>query len=245
MGNILPAFGEITGVSRAMTASAPATLPPSTSVPQTTVPPTATQTPSATPWNGLMAFASNSKPVYAPGENVRIEVAFSNHFAQPLVLEDFPPAISLMDASTGLPIYTFVGEQSDKTLAPGETAAVSLDWDQKDNKGRPVPPGKYYVELETIESYGQNIPLNMAQPAVFDILPSASGEAGRRLEVEQSQTVASITVTLKQIEVIPAVFSSPPLSPRPRTTSCCRGPRLSSLLKITRLRLVIPWTAPG
>ena len=214
-GTFFRPSGEITGVPPGMTASAPATLPPSTSVPQTTVPPTATQTPSATPWNGLMAFASNSKPVYAPGENVRIEVAFSNHFAQPLVLEDFPPAISLMDASTGLPIYTFVGEQSDKTLAPGETAAVSLDWDQKDNKGRPVPPGKYYVELETIESYGQNIPLNMAQPAVFDILPSASGEAGRLLEVEQSQTVASITVTLKQIEVTPGgllvtAFITPP-----------------------------------
>lgn len=33
-----------------------------------------------------------------------------------------------------------------KTLAPGERVTFSAQWDQKDNEGNPVPPGKYTIE---------------------------------------------------------------------------------------------------
>lgn len=182
-----------------------ASLPPVTTAP-VTLPPTVTTSPPGVPTTitaseGLMAYASNSKPVYVPGEKVRIDVVFKNQSSESLTLEDFPPAISLMNAKTGQPAYTFIGDQSDRTLAPGETAAISLDWDQRDNKGRSVPSGQYYVELETLTSQGQRLALNMVQPELFEIMPFVPDETGKVLMVDQSRSAGDVTITLKQIEI--------------------------------------------
>ncbi len=132
-----------------------------------------------------------------------------------LTVEQFPPVLSLMQKSSGQPVYTFPAGRDPRVLAPGETASVSLEWTQTDHQGRHVAPGGYYLELEEMYYQGNAVPMNLTRPVDFNILPASTG-GGRVLNFEQTQTVNGISLTLQRIEIDEAGFmvsifsSSPP-----------------------------------
>jgi hypothetical protein len=159
---------------------------------------TAAPTTAASGTNQYLAAAGNTdKAAYISGEKVNIRMVWQNVTAQNLTVEQFPPIISLMQKSTGQPVFTFKAGQTALTLAPGEQAEYAAQWDQMDAYGRPAVPGSYYVELEELYYQGQAVPMKLSSPVEFRILPASGGE--KTLELNQVQTVNGITVTLQRL----------------------------------------------
>ena len=166
----------------------------------------------------LAANAVTDKAVYTAGEPVKIDVALTNTTAKTMTLNQFPPILSLMDAATRQPVYTYnTGTTITKTLAPGETVQFSVSWNQRDVTGNPVAGGNYYIELEDLDSQGQPMKLTLSKPAEFEILSpeSSFGNIYKTIELGQSVTSAGITVTLEQLNLTEkgaylSAFISPP-----------------------------------
>ncbi|MDD5703510.1 MAG: hypothetical protein PHU23_15855 [Dehalococcoidales bacterium] len=194
--------------------SVPTIQPPAVTAPPATSAAPTTTSPAVVPGIYLQAGAGTDKPVYASGETVRIDVTWQNVTNMNLTVEQFPPLLSLMQKSSGQPVYTFPAGRDPRVLAPGETASVSLEWTQTDHQGRRVAPGGYYLELEEMYYQGNAVPMNLTRPVDFNILPASTGN-GRVLNFEQTQTVNGISLTLQRIEIdetgfMVSVFSSSP-----------------------------------
>lgn len=166
----------------------PEVTPPLASAPPAqlkgAVPPAASTTPTLTkeaaprpasaPPVHLKIDASTDRSVYLPGQEVKIEVVLKNVTPEPFVIEQFPPILSLMQAESRQPVYTFASGKAARTLAPDETAEFVLVWNQLDDRGRYVRSGDYYLELEDLDYQGRALQLNFSQPVRFGILPPAS-----------------------------------------------------------------------
>ena len=166
----VPAATTTRPAATTSTATAPAATTPATTQPAT-VKPTATSAPTTIPGILLQAEGNTNKPAYVSGEDVKIEITLRNVSSQPLSIEQFPPILSLMQAETRQPVYTFRAGTDSRTLAPNATATYAVNWNQLDFKGQPVPYGGYYLELEDLDSQGQAIQLNFTRTVSFIILP--------------------------------------------------------------------------
>lgn len=113
--------------------------------------------------------AKTDEPVYRPGEPVKILVTMKNVTPEPVKIDQFPPILSLMQASTKQPVYTFASGKDARTLAPEQSVTFQVVWDQRDDKGRMAPDGTYYLELEDLDYQGQSLKLNLSHPVQFDI----------------------------------------------------------------------------
>lgn len=113
--------------------------------------------------------ASTDETAYLPGQPVRISVTLMNVTAEPIQMDRFPPILSLMQAETKQPVYTFTSGEYARTLQPDQSATFQVTWDQRDDRGRMAQPGVYYLELEDLDYQGQALRLNLAQPVQFEI----------------------------------------------------------------------------
>lgn len=115
---------------------------------------TAPAAPSASERLGAIEFAlALDRPAYPPGTSVRFTLTVTNTGAEPATIQ-FPTS-QLFDAlvvqgdrliwqwSAG---RVFLQVLSSLTLAPGESRATELVWDQRDAAGRQVPAGAYTAE---------------------------------------------------------------------------------------------------
>ncbi len=135
--------------------------------------PTPTVVPTTVPAGTVLSVsAGTDKPSYSRGEEVRVDVSLKNVTSQPFKVVDFPPILSLMDDATKLPVYTFSAGQTAVTLAPGQETRFSVIWDQRDASGITVPAGRYYVELEDLDSQGNPVQLRLSRPVYFDVRSS-------------------------------------------------------------------------
>ena len=151
----------------------------------------------------LKADASTNKTSYLPGEKVEIVVSLKNVTPQPIKIEKYPPILSLMQATSMQPVYTFAAGIASITLAPDETKKFVVSWDQRDSKGRDVISGEYYLELEDLDYQGQTIQLNFNNPVRFNILPGTTdnGTVEKTIMFNESQNDNGITVNLQRIEL--------------------------------------------
>ena len=189
------------------TASVTTTKTTTTSTTKTTTTTTTmTSTTTTTPTNlgePLLANASTDKSSYPAGESVSIQVSLTNVTSSPITLEQFPPILSLMQADSLQPVYTFAAGTIEKTIAPHQTTSFTVTWNQQDAKGIAVTPGVYYLELEDLNYQGQTIKLNLANPVRFSILPATTNnlDSDRLLSVNQSLTDNGVTVTINSITI--------------------------------------------
>jgi hypothetical protein len=179
-------------------------------------------TSTAIPPGPLQANAGTDKTSYQAGDNVRIEVQLTNISANMIKLEKFPPIVSLMQADTLQPVYTFTTESYERVLNPQDTVKFVLLWNQHDAKGNAVSPGVYYLELEDLNNQGQTIKLNLTNPVRFNILPGTTntGAIERTILLNTSQTASGITITLQRViltntGVTVLAFISPPANYSP------------------------------
>jgi len=87
-----------------------------------------------------------------PGENVTADISLTNVYGQAYTVRPFPPTVLVGKLDTGLPAYPIVaifpGMADEGLLQPGQSLNWSVSWDQKNQEGNQVPPGRYIFELE-------------------------------------------------------------------------------------------------
>ncbi len=117
------------------------------------------------------------------GEDINITIEFRNTGSDGYVLTPFPPAVTIRDVATGQIAYTSAAGTSRYSLAALQSIDYQLTWDQRDDGGAQVLPGRYQVDVEGVEAQlekgGMSVPAGASDVTAFDILPqTADGTAG-------------------------------------------------------------------
>jgi hypothetical protein len=135
---------------------------------------TATTTTATLPGRYLLVDASVDKPLYQPGETVKINVELTNVSGKSFTITQFPPILSLMESDTKQAVYNFTAGNEVRTIPAGQKTDFTLTWNQINSKGVQVGNGSYYIELEDLDLQGQAVKLKLANPVEFDILSPGS-----------------------------------------------------------------------
>lgn len=149
-------------------------------------------------------YATCAKNAYLPGDEVEIEFKFKNVRTEPITLTPFPPRIQVTRPRSDEVVRSFSIGSEDLNLEPGETAEYTLVWNQKDNNGQQVAPGWYYVGLIDVTITKATVPTTSHQwfgCAAEVLIQFPQGAMEKTVEVNQSQTVDGITITLKRLEL--------------------------------------------
>ncbi len=126
--------------------------------------------PAAVPTGPVSVSASTNKTRYTAGETVNVRVYLENTSGSYLYVDKYPPNVSIMDGRTHQPVYTTAAGTQGRSISAAP-AYFDVQWDQRDESGQVVAPGRYYIELEDLTgSGGQPIPLRLAKPVEFEVL---------------------------------------------------------------------------
>ena len=156
------------------------------------------------PQHPLNVEATPSQAAYLPGELVEIEFSFTNAISELITVSPFPPEIRIMPPIPDKVIRLFQAGTDHLELKSGETATYGLTWDQRDNGGQQVSPGWYYFDVEEITITKATEPrrAGMSTGTVAKILIQfPQGAMEKTIEVNQSQTVNGLTITLERVEL--------------------------------------------
>lgn len=154
------------------------------------------------------------------GENVEINLTFTNEASEPRIISPFKPEIKIIELPNLRPpdsvVRTFPAGNGEIKLQPGASTSHLPNWDQKDDGGEQVPPGWYSVEVtltsrKASEATGGHVRGSAARVLV---LPP-KGVLEKTISVNRSQTVNGITVTLERVELTATgmkiyAFNTPP-----------------------------------
>jgi hypothetical protein len=196
--------------------------------------PTPTPTPSPTPpppmpapLPALQVSAVPSQNSYLPGEKIDIEFSFSNTDTDELItVTPFPPEIQIMSPRPYEVVRSFAYGEQELKLEPGERMTYNLTWDQLDDNEKQVAPGWYYVDVNEITATRASRMTQWSFGTIAKLLIRyPQGAMEKSIELNQSQTVNGLTITLKHVELtatearfyaftIPPGYS-PPEQPEP------------------------------
>lgn len=155
--------------------------------------------PVPTPPNVLSV--TTDKESYLPGENVEIRINFLNRLREPVKIY-YPDEVKIKMHSTVIRNFPIAKEEI--ILNPGEEQTHMIIWDQRDDRGNQVTPGRYDVEISRVhfESSEWNMTIypNGAVLWRFLIQPLQGVKEGT-IELNESRTANGITVALQQIEM--------------------------------------------
>ncbi len=181
--------------------------------------PTATRTPApptptATPKLELSAMPSQDS--YLPGEQVNIEFLFSNTDTEPITVTTFPPEIEILTSSPYVAVRSFAAGEQELALGPREEIPYNLTWDQRDNNGKQVSPGWYFVDVKNMRATTATGSMGLSITTITRVLIQfPQGAMEKTIEMNQPQTVNGITITLERVELsvkgtIIYAFATPP-----------------------------------
>jgi hypothetical protein len=156
-----------------------------------------------------MLIQANQIPAasYQYGQTIEIKLSFTNKASETCMMSPFPPQINIELASTQLIVRSFSAGTQELQLRPSESSESGeyvLVWDQKDNSGQQVPAGWYAVEVTVVsqkaeETYARAQVVRSWATKVLVLPPEGAME--KTIEVNQSQTVNGITITLERLEL--------------------------------------------
>jgi hypothetical protein len=144
------------------------------------------------------------------GETVEINLSFTNRAAETHKISPFPPEIRIIELPNLKPpdkvIQAFPAGEDELALQMGESTSYSVNWDQKDDRGKQVPAGWYSIEVTLATSRGSACRVLVLPP---------EGVMEKTIDVNQSQTVNDITITLERVELTATgikvyAFNTPP-----------------------------------
>ena len=144
------------------------------------------------------------------GERAGVDLSFTNKASEPRTISPFPPEIRIIELPNLQPpdsvVRAFPVGKAELALQPGESVSYLVNWDQKDDSGRQVSPGWYSVEVTLATSRGS--------AARVLVLPP-EGVMEKAIEVNQSETVNGITITLERVDLTDTgmkvyAFNTPP-----------------------------------
>jgi len=152
--------------------------------------------PAPRPVNYIKMEAAFDKDTYVPREEIGIELSFTNVTSEPYEISPFPPLVEVRaDGKRDRIVRVFAAGSSKVTVLPGETTEHTLVWDQQDEQSQQVAYGYYDFYIPdggTLE--------DKAIVGGIHILP-AEGVIEQSINVDKSQTVGGITITLNRVEL--------------------------------------------
>ena len=173
-------------------------------IPQEVSPPTPAP---PQPWLEIEAIPL-SPIAYAPAfsleEEVKILFVFRDVSSEPITVAPFPPEIEITRPRTDEVVRSFPGGSEQLDISPVETGEYTLVWNQKDDNGRQVVPGWYYVNVKdvTVSKATELTETGMSLSTMTKLLIQfPQGAMEKVIEVNQSQTVNGITITLERVEL--------------------------------------------
>lgn len=133
---------------------------------------------------------------YLPGEEVVIEFSFKNITDEPFEIDPFPPDIEIIGRFRHQDelVCLFPAGTETKSLEPQEVISHTVMWDQRDDQGQPVDCGAYWFRI-----MGGGTLVDAASFVVFILPPE--GVMEKTIEVNESQTVNSVTFILEQVRL--------------------------------------------
>jgi hypothetical protein len=152
---------------------------------------------------------------YLPGEMIEVKLSFTNTSLDSVIFAPYPPEIRVTPRlNHDQVLFSVPAGTQPLEIKPNETISVNFTWDQKDTEGKQVSPGWYNVIFRDItvrqgdSRYGFN-------PGARILIQYPQGAMERSLDMDQSQTVNGIMVTLQRIEITSAgvkvyAFNVPP-----------------------------------
>lgn len=170
---------------------------------QIPAPPPLPAPPSAPIRPTLELTATPAQTAYLPGEAVTVEFSFKNVSSEPITVRPFLPGIQIMLPRPHGIVRSFAAGWGDLKLEPGETVTHTLVWDQQDSSGQQVAPGYYYIDIEDIYIEGTEVgTIRRGFGTIAKVLIQfPQGAMEKSIEVNQSQTVNDITITLERVEL--------------------------------------------
>ncbi|MDD2666565.1 MAG: hypothetical protein PHD13_05900 [Methanocellales archaeon] len=182
----------------------PTITPVPTPVPPPVPTPAIAPLPRPTPQPPLNIEAKPSQPYYLPGEPVEIEFSFTNTILESITLSPFPPEIQVTSPRTHEIVRSFVPGAQELELGPGKVMSHTLAWDQREDSGEQVSTGWYYIDAKNITVTKANPPqktgLDFGTIAKV-LIQFPQGAMNKTIDVNQSQTLNDITITLEWVEL--------------------------------------------
>jgi len=178
----------------------------------------------------LQLEAAQLEPVFYPlGQTVEIELVFRNVSSESITVSPFPPSIHIVGRSTIRPARSFAQGTGELVLPPSESQSYTLVWDQQDSSEKQVMPGWYTVYVGEVTITKDTEPRETSlslPPAIKLLIQFPQGAIEKAIELNQSQTVNDITITLERVELsasevkfyafnVPPDYSLPQGSDRP------------------------------
>jgi len=162
--------------------------------------PTPAPSPHPSPAPRLAKFiqmkADFGKDTYMPGGKISIQLSFTNITSEPYEIAPFPPLVEVRAAGMrDRVVRSFPAGSTAVTIQAGEVAGYTLVWDQQDEQGQQVPYGYYDFSIP-----GGGTLEDKAIVGGIHILP-AEGVIEQTINVDKSQTVGGITITLNRVEL--------------------------------------------
>ncbi|OGO22206.1 MAG: hypothetical protein A2144_05130 [Chloroflexi bacterium RBG_16_50_9] len=163
---------------------------------------------------------------YLPGEPIEVKLSITNTSSDVIVMSQYPPEIQVTPWQDRDRILSSrVGGTQPLEIKPGDTITVDFTWDQKNMEGEQSPPGWYAVTFKDI-SVTQGDRSITFNPTARVLILYPQGAMEKSLDLNLSQTVNDITITLERMELIatsvkvyafntPPGYSLPPGQPGP------------------------------
>ena len=173
--------------------TAPSTSPPPPAPASIPTPDRRPPTPGPSP---SVMFDRVPDVISSYGEGAEISLSFTNEASELRTISPFPPEIRIIELPNLRPpdrvVRAFPVGSGERALQPGESVSYLVNWDQKNDSGEQVPPGWYSVEVTLATSRGSATRVLVLPP---------EGVMETTIEVNQSETVNGITITLERVEL--------------------------------------------
>jgi len=138
---------------------------------------------------------------YLPGEPIEVKLSITNISSDIIVMSQYPPEIRVTPWQDRDRILSSrAGGTQPLEIRPSDTIIVDFTWDQKDKEGKQVPPGWYAITFRDI-SITQGDRRTTFNPGAAVLIQYPQGALEKSFDLNQSQTVNGITVTLERIEL--------------------------------------------
>jgi len=131
-----------------------------------------------------------------------IGLTISNLSSGTITIDPFPPAEWIKPVDQEESVYSYAAGTRTHDIRPDlpfyNTKSI---WDQKDNNGKLVAPGWYEVHYEYVITEQNTSRRYTANPTTRFLIVHPHSAMEKNLDLNQSETVNGITVTLERIEL--------------------------------------------